>query len=99
MDQPHGGGAVLLDQVDLDGRAPRGDPEAAVLPAVGEDDTPVGDQLQEPADDGSAVGCTQRSIPPGVGSAVASGPTQRTRPSAVVRCAQTTSTGAAIVTW
>jgi hypothetical protein len=29
---------------------------------------------------------------------VASGPTQRTSPTAVVRCAQTTSIGAAIVT-
>jgi hypothetical protein len=44
------------------------------------------------------LGWVQRSIPPGVGSAVASGPTQRTRPSALARCAQTTSTGAAMVT-
>jgi hypothetical protein len=86
VDQAEGGRADLLGEVDLDGRAPGLDAEPAVLPAVGEDEAVA------------PLGCTQRRAPSGAGSAVASGPTQRTRPSAVVRWAQTTSAGAAIVT-
>jgi hypothetical protein len=96
--QAQGRRAGFLDEVDLDRRAPGRHAHPAVLPAVGEDQPSRRDQLHEPADDAGAVGVVQRKIPPGAGSAVAAGPTQRIRPSSVVRCAQTTSAGAAIVT-
>jgi hypothetical protein len=37
VDQAHGGRAVLLDQVDLDGRAPGRHPHPAVLPILAAD--------------------------------------------------------------
>ncbi|MGH8572721.1 MAG: hypothetical protein ACREX8_09115, partial [Gammaproteobacteria bacterium] len=67
----------------------------AVLPAVGEDDDPpVWDELDETSDDGRAVGVGPLQLTTRDGSAPAPGPTQRTSPAAVVRCSQTTSTGA-----
>ncbi len=53
--EAQGGGAAGLDEVDLDGRALGWDAHPAVAPAVGEDDAPVRDELEEAADDGRAV--------------------------------------------
>jgi hypothetical protein len=52
--QAQGRRAVLLDEVDLDGRALGRHAHPAVLPAVGEDEPSVRDQLHEPADDRGA---------------------------------------------
>ena len=53
--EAHGRGAVLVDQVDLSRRAVGRHPHPAVLPAVGEHEPAVRNQLDEATDHGRAV--------------------------------------------
>jgi hypothetical protein len=65
VDQAHGGGAVLLDQVDLDRRAPGRRAQLPVLPAISEDDAPGRDDLHEATDDGGPIGVGPAQDPAG----------------------------------